>query len=236
MSYLKPHFDPDIFVSYSHGDPRGTGDAPLKTWTQAFINRLESQILSLDTEFDQLKLWMDRHVDPTARLTDDLRAKAGASGILIVVMSKRYLASSWCRDELEWFRTQFQWRAGELGRVFVIRVQPTDAKDWPEFLRDERGHEVPGFWFYDRDSGFPWGWPDLQDASKEFSKELCRLQLALTKRSATGRRSARRKRKPPEWQRSLRPVRAASICMRGRAPNPRVRKSPASSAGTALSC
>ena len=44
-------------------------------------------------------------------------------------MSKRYLASSWCRDELEWFRKQIQDRAGEPGRVFVIRAQPTDTGD-----------------------------------------------------------------------------------------------------------
>ena len=29
MSYLAPHFDPDVFVSYSHGDPIG-GRAPLR--------------------------------------------------------------------------------------------------------------------------------------------------------------------------------------------------------------
>lgn len=182
MAYLEPYFDPDVFVSYSHGDPRGAGESPLKDWTRALVRKLESQVLSLDTEFDALHVWMDEHIDPTAHLTDELRGKVGASGVLIIVVSKRYLGSSWCRDELEWFRKQIRNRAGEQGRVFVIRVQPTDANAWPDFLRDERGHAMPGFSFYDPANGLPWGWPDLRVTEHEFVKELCRLQTALTKR------------------------------------------------------
>jgi TIR domain len=182
MAYLEPHFDPDVFVSYSHGDPRGAGDSPLKTWTHALVRKLESQILSLDTEYDALRVWMDEQIDPTAGLTIELRNKVTASGILIIVMSKRYLASSWCRDELDWFRKQIQDRAGEPGRVFVIRAQRTDTTAWPDFLRDERGYAMPGFSFYDPESGVPWGWPDLGENPRDFVKEMCRLQTALTKR------------------------------------------------------
>ena len=182
MTYLAPHFDPDVFVSYAHGDPRHVGESPLKIWTIALVRRLESQILSLDTEYDALHIWMDEQIDPTAQLTEELRSKAAGSGILIIVMSKRYLASSWCRDELEWFRKQIQNRAGEPGRVFVIRAQPTDQAAWPDFLRDERGYAMPGFSFHDPETGLPWGWPDLAETDRDFVKEMCRLQTALTKR------------------------------------------------------
>jgi len=182
MAYLLPHFDPDVFVSYSHGDPRGVGDSPLKAWTHALIQKLESQILSLDTEFDDLRVWLDAHIDPTTHLTDEIRGKVGASGVLIIVMSKRYLASNWCRDELDWFRKQIQDRAGDQGRVFVIRAQPTDTASWPDFLRDERGHAMPGFSFFDPTTEQPWGWMDPRDTPREFVRELCRLQTALTKR------------------------------------------------------
>jgi len=182
MAFLAPRFDPDVFVSYSHGDPRGGGDWSLKDWTQALIRRLEGQILDLDTEFADLKLWIDAQIDPTAHLTDGLRAKVGASGVLAIVMSKRYLQSSWCRDELEWFRKQVEERASDSGRVFVIRAQPTDESQWPEFLRDERGHAMPGFTFYDAATGYPLGWPDPRADDRDFVKELCRLQTALTKR------------------------------------------------------
>ncbi len=181
MSYLVPHFDPDVFVSYSHGDPRHTGDSPLKTWTNALLHRLESEILSLDPEFVSLNIWRDERIDPTARLTEELRCKSTGSGVLVIVMSKHYLLSSWCRDELEWFRKQIQDRASEPGRVFVVRAQPTETAGWPEFLRDERGHAMPGFTFHEPD-GDPWGWPDLREPPRDFVKEMCRLRMALTKR------------------------------------------------------
>ena len=181
MAYLIPHYDPDVFVSYSHGDPRHTGEAPLKTWTNNFLRRLESEILSLDPEYVDLHIWRDEQIDPTAKITSELRQKASGSGVLIIVMSKHYLVSSWCRDELEWFRKQIQERAGEPGRVFVIRAQPTDASAWPEFLRDERGHTMPGFQFHEPD-GDPWGWPELHEPGNDFVKEMCRLRTGLTKR------------------------------------------------------
>ena len=100
MSYLAPDFDPDVFVSYSHGDPEG-GRAPLRDWSQALVRRLKDGLHALETEFDDLKVWMDPDI-----------GKASACGILMIVMSKRYLKSSWCKDELEWFRKQFEGRAG----------------------------------------------------------------------------------------------------------------------------
>jgi TIR domain-containing protein len=121
-SYLTPLFDPDVFVSYSHGDPI-EGRAPLRDWTQALIQRLQDRLHALETEFDDLRLWMDPLVDPTADLTEELREKASASGVLMIVMSNRYLKSSWCKKEADWFREQFDQRTGERGRVFVLHAQ-----------------------------------------------------------------------------------------------------------------
>ncbi len=193
MAHLAPHFDPDVFVSYSHGDPRGVNGSPLKDWTHALIGRLESYVLSLDTEFDNLKVWIDREMDPTTHLTEETRATVSASGVLLIVMSKRYLGSSWCRDELEWFRKQIQDRGADSGRVFVLRAQQTDESQWPEFLRDERGLAMLGFSFYDPVTGYPLGWPDLSAVNGDFGRELFRLQTALTKRLRELRdRAARR--------------------------------------------
>jgi hypothetical protein len=179
-SYLGPDFDPDIFVSYSHGR-LFEGRAPLRDWTRALIRRLE-YLLSLDTEFDDLKLWMDPQIDPTAFLTDDLKAKASACGVLMIVMSDRYIESSWCGDELEWFKQRVHDRASATGRVFVLRAQKIDTALWPTFLRDERGHALVGFSFYDPESGSPWDYPDLREPNADFGRELSRLHVWLTKR------------------------------------------------------
>ena len=126
MSYLGPNIDPDIFVSYAHGDASDE-ESPLKAWTQALIRKLESQIRSIDPEFKELKLWIDSKLDPTALLSDELQGKVGACGLLMIVMSKWYLTSDWCRDELEWFRQQVHGRTVAGGRVFIIRAQETDT-------------------------------------------------------------------------------------------------------------
>ncbi len=182
MTYLAPYFEADAFVSYSHGDPLGQGDAPLKQWTLALIQKLEREIRSIDPEFANVTLWRDEHVDPTMHLTSALRGKVGASCILLIVMSRYYLASSWCKDELDWFAEQVRDRSLDHGRVFILRAQPTDAGKWPEFLRDERGHAMPGFQFCAADAEIPYGWPDFIDQNEEFRKELSRLLTALARR------------------------------------------------------
>jgi hypothetical protein len=189
VSFLAPHFDYDVFVSYSHGDPRGTGGAPLKRWTTGLIRELGAEIRDTHTDFDDLHVWFDEQIDPTAHLTEELRRKVRSSAILMIVMSPRYLASSWCKEELGWFEEQVAARAHEQGRVFVIHALPTDGQTWPAFLRDERGHTMPGYFFYDRDSSrgdrhkpFGWGLPNIRDDGINFSRMLSTLEGALTLR------------------------------------------------------
>jgi hypothetical protein len=178
MTYLTPYFDYDVFVSYSHGDPLKKGDSPLKRWTQTLIEKLAGEITSLEPEFMDLHIWSDKDIDPTAHLTPELRA----SCILMIIMSKHYLASSWCKDEEKWFREQIDDRKNEPGRVFVIQAQETEESDWPEFLRDERGHGMPGFPFFNSSDKVPLGWPDLFERNEPFSRQLGTLRTALAKR------------------------------------------------------
>jgi hypothetical protein len=185
MAFLLPHFEYDAFVSYSHGVRQGD-KAPLRDWTLNLIRDLELSIRSIDTEFDNLHIWRDKQIDPTIFLTDELRAKVQGSGILMIVMSPRYLASAWCKDELEWFKGQVQDRTRDHGRIFVIRAVATDEKAWPEFLRDSRGHALLGFQFH-TDSQFhadsvPFNWMDTKEHNEPYVRELLRLQTALIKR------------------------------------------------------
>jgi hypothetical protein len=102
-------------------------------------------------------------------LTPALREKVNGSAILMIVMSPTYLESTWCNDELKWFREQVMEREGRgRGRVFVVRAMPTDEKRWPDFLRDERGHAMLGFCFHDSDNkkvSLPFGyWGERNEA------------------------------------------------------------------------
>ena len=181
MAFLLPHFEYDAFVSYSHGVPPGQIEAPLRDWTLRLIKNLESDT-KVDPDFDALHIWRDEQIDPTLFLTDELRAKVTYSGILMIVMSPRYLTSAWCKDELEWFKQQVLGRARDQGRVFVIRALHTDEKLWPDFLRDARGHALTGFRFYDKPFTNPHGWREAGENSEPYVRELGRLQTALVKR------------------------------------------------------
>jgi hypothetical protein len=187
MAYLSPDFDYDVFVSYSHGDPKGTGQSPLKTWSHALIEALVADIASLSGEFDTLAVWWDRDLDPTLKLTPDLRRKVKAAAVLMILMSPRYLKSTWCGDECAWFQEQIEDRAAEEGRVFIVRAVPTDEAAWPVFLRDERGYAIAGFRFHPPpqqpdDIVEPYGWPDLIDRNEAFRRELGTLRTVLTRR------------------------------------------------------
>jgi hypothetical protein len=185
MAYLKPHFEYDVFVSYSHGVLVDMSDAPLKDWTLELVRRLETDIRAIDTEFDDLLIWRDEQIDPTIHITDELRGKVRGSGVLMIVMSPRYLASTWCRQ-------QVQNRARDQGRVFIIRALRTEEKNWPEFLRDTRGHALPGFHFHDKQDLMPYGWRGSTKNLEAYVQELWRLHTALTRRLRELRTNAER--------------------------------------------
>jgi hypothetical protein len=195
MAFLLPHFEYDAFVSYSHGAIGRESDAPLRDWTLELINRLETDIRAVDTEFDELFIWRDERIDPTIQLTDELRGKVKSSGVLLIFMSPRYLTSSWCKDELEWFRQQVLERERDQGRVFVVRALRTDENQWPDFLRDARGNTLVGFMFHDSHDAMPFGWRGSTANRESYVRELWRLQTALTRRLRELRTNAERRSK-----------------------------------------
>jgi hypothetical protein len=153
MAYLSPHFEQDVFVSYSHGDPRA---GTLKDWTLELVRKLERHMWDTGPEFTGFHIWRDEDLDPTSQLTAEIRESVKSSAILFIVVSPHYLKSRWCNDELTWFSEQIlDRRAQDPGRVFIIRAVLTDESEWPEFLRDERGFVPIGFHFHDRQSDTP---------------------------------------------------------------------------------
>ena len=130
----------DLFISYSHGDPRGTGQAPLANWTYRLIDELRRDIESTSTEFDQLAFWDDREADPALNLTPMLKDCVSNSALLLVVMSPRYLASPWCKDELEWFNHELRQRCEGEGHTLVVRASADPRGD---VASTTEGHERP---------------------------------------------------------------------------------------------
>ena len=176
MSYVGPPFAHDVFVSYSHGDFDGDGASPLKRWSQAFARELESELRVHPKFGRELTLFFDDHhlsgqgIDPMAGLTDQLREDIGNSALVTVLMSPHYLGSKWCTEEREWWQAAQSKRALTCEeRLAVARIWPTtDA--WPKGLVDERGEQLIGFCFYDRERAElrpqPFEWPEPDPSSK----------------------------------------------------------------------
>jgi hypothetical protein len=179
MAFLLPFFENDVFVSYSHA---ASGfDSPLRDWTHDLIRDLVSEIHDVDPKFDELRIFYEEKIDPTVHLTDQVRANLSSSGILLVVMSPRFLASSWCMDEINWFQKQVAARERERGRVLIIRALPTDETMWPDFLRDQQGHALLGSRFYDPQNGMPYGWRGNRETHELYRRQLGQLRTVLIK-------------------------------------------------------
>jgi TIR domain len=183
MPYLAPHFDYDVFMSYAHGQVQGYPDAPLRDWSQRFIDQLRADFGALRNDFDALEFWDDRKVDPTAAMTVAIKDAVERSGILLIMMSPKYLASQWCiSKELDWFKTQFQSRRQSPGRVFVVRAVSTNTDGWPDFLKDESGHPDIGFRFHPettQEGTEPYCYPHLQFRTEDFNRPFSMLRTTL---------------------------------------------------------
>lgn len=185
MAYLKsPPFEYDVFVSYAHGE-----SGMLKDWTLRLVDRLEGDILDWVPEFRDLHIFIDSKLDPTKKLSDQLRDAVGKSGLLLIVMSEQYINSAWCQSEREWFESEIRQCQSDGGLLFVVRAQPTDHSDWPDVLKDSDGHPVLGFQFH-RDVGRgeepfsvrPYGHPPSKGENEKYYEELSRLSTNLITR------------------------------------------------------
>ncbi len=176
MSYVGKPFEYDLFVSYSHGTIEGAGLSPLKRWSDGFIRELESE-LRVHPKFGRdLVLFFDDHhrpdqgLDPTTGLTEQLRSEIGGAAILQVLMSDHYLKSQWCADERDWWlRKQTELGLSHDQRIVIARVWPT-SDPWPAPFVDERGNQLVGFCFYDKERAEmrpqPYEWPSPDPTSK----------------------------------------------------------------------
>jgi TIR domain len=134
MAYLK-EYDHDIFVSYaSVDDERYPGSS--QGWVARFRDAITVQLAKKLGRREYYELWMDHKLRCGQPLTFEILEKVRGSATLLVVLSKGYLESPWCRRELETFAEFIEHGQGR--SIFVAELAPFNDADLPRPLRDRK--------------------------------------------------------------------------------------------------
>jgi len=153
----------NIFISYAWVDnevyPGGE-----KGWVSTFVDGLRKHLArELGRRDEAERLWLDyEQMRGNASVTPAIRSHVEASRTLVMFLSNGYLASAWCRQELETFVAN----AGvDSGRIFVVQMAPVDEE--PEALRDLVKYS---FWFMDEQNEPRTRWfPLIDPTDREYA-------------------------------------------------------------------
>jgi len=186
MGYVAPE-KPDIFVSYAWADNEELPDgAP--GWVSEFAEWLLIGLGRAIGRRDACHLWMDLQLPSNARLSPEIEAKIRDCAVMIVVLSRGYLASEWCTKELgQFLEEEIGRRCGSGSRIFVVEMSNVPR---PPALKKE---ELVGkrFWVMDKLSQrvHPMGFSkaeredpryinQIMDLSQDIAAELERQRMA----------------------------------------------------------
>lgn len=113
-----------IFISYSHSD-------------KDFADRLCVNLVS-----QKIHLWMDRwELKPGDSLIDSIQTALQHAGAILIVLSKSYVESTWCRKELN--SSLMQELEGKGNIIIPILIEDCDV---PLFLREKMCADFRGDW------------------------------------------------------------------------------------------
>lgn len=135
----------DIFISYAH-----VNDDPLppatKGWVTTFVVGLKNKLAQELGRKEAYRLWMDYELRGNDAVTPTIHEILDGAGALVLFLSKGYLESAWCREELK----RFVDRVGpNSGQIFVVALSP--VVKMPDSIADLKKYD---FWTMD-DAGKP---------------------------------------------------------------------------------
>jgi len=136
MAYVSG-FEHDVFVSYATADNNTPSE---NGWVTTFVGCLGEEIkLALKADSDT-KIWFDRtHIDGEEDLPKHIRDGAQKSSCLIVILSKEYTQSKWCRAERQSFFQASHVVNYPNERVFLIDLGSLPIEQKPVDLLNFRG-------------------------------------------------------------------------------------------------
>jgi hypothetical protein len=199
MAALTPEFSTDVFISYSHGDVKKTGDAPLKRWSTAFYNRLSEELSTIPEWANTALFFDDGSLDKADPLRKQLHSAVLESALFLILMSPHYLRSTECQKERkDWFqKIAAEFYPEVRSRTLIARIWPLLQTDfWPPELCYE-GQPPLSFWFHEQPGDpvttRPFGWTTATEAKS--GAALVDLAGAIVSRLAELKQAIERKRK-----------------------------------------
>jgi TIR domain len=93
-------------------------------------------------------IWMDYSLQGNDPITSTIMDELAGSALLLFVFSESYLASGWCKSELNGFLNSSvgDRKVGAMNRLFMVHRDKIDRYRLPPALQDLLGYQ---FWFED---------------------------------------------------------------------------------------
>lgn len=145
-----PGFKHDVFVSYAHVDDQpspGVQDG----WVTTFVQGLRVVLGRKLGRPDSFSLWIDHRLSRHTEITPELLEVVQGSASLLVVLSRGFVVSDWCRKERNAFLESVRQRTGE-SAVFVVELDRLEEGERPAELSSFVGYR---FWVMDREGRPP---------------------------------------------------------------------------------
>ena len=145
MAYLEG-FESDVFISYAHVDdlPDRPDIAGERGWVDRFASRLKVALWKRMGE--EVSVWRDPEFKRSDCFDERIQAAVRGSAILLTLISRRYLKSEYCPQEIAWFveAAGAGLTVGTQSRVFPVLLHNLPFDEWPRACRG-----LSGFPFYD---------------------------------------------------------------------------------------
>jgi hypothetical protein len=177
MAYLQG-FEYDIFISYAHVDNIALFGQK-EGWVEHFCKNLNIVLAQRFGRLNSVKVWWDeRKLDGATFFDKSIEESIRKSAIMICLTSPGYLASDYCRKELELFHKKASQEAvglqvGNRSRILQVLLNNIPKTKWPNELGG-----VVGFGFHDANDSEDYG-DAVDPGSVEYKNQLQNLRDAL---------------------------------------------------------
>jgi hypothetical protein len=135
MAYVTT-YDFDIFISYAHVDNSRLPDQS-SGWVDHFHKALQITLNRRAGKSQKIKIWRDNKLDGNQVFDQTISEKIKNSAVFLALMSNGYLASDYCRKELNQFYAYFKNHAsgihvGDRSRIFSLLLTNISHENFPE--------------------------------------------------------------------------------------------------------